>query len=523
MKAPESEFSWLRNRGYLHITPQVNLEKDRDKIISIVKNKNFVSRYAFFPLIHSTINERRYKRINADTNRRAHSFENEQGETVKNIKSRPLHYASHLDAIIFGYYAEIILEKYEEKLFSIPDLSDCVTAYRKISIDGENKNKGTIHFANDTFNEIRKRADKGCEVLKFDIKSFFSRINHNTLKCTWADLLGADCLPADHYNVFKAATRFSYILKDDFRIKQNYCGKRSGFDEKKLARIRKKGVHSFFETVKDFRDEIKNGNLKIHQFPFRDKNGVPVGIPQGLPISAALANLYLLGFDIKIFDDLVKKLGAFYRRYSDDIIIICQQEQANFIEDYIIKAIKESKVEISTDKTERFLFEKNNQTLLSYKVVNGTKKVGVPFTYLGFEFYGNKTLIKSTNLSKFYRRMIKAVKIKSQRSLNVSMQNPNIPIAVFKHRLYKLYTKYPLNDTKIRTNYKRLIKNDLGEYYYKITKKTRTNRSNYLSYVHRSADIMGEGSIRLQLRNHSRIFNDAINKHIKKAKELQYK
>jgi hypothetical protein len=519
MKIPEPEFPWLRNRGYLHVTPQVNLEKDRDKIISMVKNKDFVSRYAFFPLIHSTINERRFKRVNAEANLRAHSFKNEVGETVRNIKSRPLHYASHLDAIIFGYYAEIILKKYELKLSSIRGLSDCVTAYRRILIEGGLKNKGTIHFADDTFREIRNRANEGCEVLKFDIKSFFSRINHNTLKKTWAELLEEDILPTDHYNVFRAATRFCYILKDDFRLKSKNHGKRYGFDERKLATIRKKGVYSFFETIKDFRDEIKTGNLKLHQFPFRDKDGLPVGIPQGLPISAALANLYLLDFDIKILNNLVKKEGAFYRRYSDDIIIICKAEQADFIESYIINAIKESKVEISTDKTERFLFETHNNKLQSFKIINGQKKIGIPFTYLGFEFYGEKTLIKSTNLSKFYRRMIKAVKSKSQRALNISRQNPSTPIAVFKHRLYKLYTKYPLNDSKVRTSYKRLVKNKLGEYEYKITKKKKTNRSNYLSYVHRSAEIMGEDSIILQLRNHRRVFNEAINKNITKAND----
>jgi hypothetical protein len=41
-------------------------------------------------------------------------------------------------------------------------------------------------------------------------------------------------------------------------------GKRSGFNEKKLAKIRReKGFKSFFESNADFRDTIKQGKLRI--------------------------------------------------------------------------------------------------------------------------------------------------------------------------------------------------------------------------------------------------------------------
>jgi hypothetical protein len=524
MKSIEVEYPWLKNRGYPHITPQLNLPTDRKKILSMLHNKKYISKYAFYPLIHSIINERRYKRVDPEINERAHSFLTEDGSVKKNIKSRPLHYASHFDAIIFGYYADILLKKYELKLLKSPGLSECITAYRRIPITSEGKNKSTIHFAHDAFNEIKNRCTESCEVLKFDIKSFFSRINHQLLKTTWSNLLEQPKLPTDHYNVFKAATRFSYIMKDDFRLEKKTNTKRSGFDEKKLAKIRKQGRISFFESNEEFRNSIKNGSIKLHKFPFKDDDGSPVGIPQGLPISAVLANIYLLEFDLKILDNLVDKLGAYYRRYSDDIIVICKPEQANYVETYVTTAITESKVEMSKDKTERFLFVKSHKNdmpvITSIKITKSGRKVGVPFTYLGFEFYGDKTLIKSSNLAKFYRRMIRAVKAKSKRAMTHCEQKPGIPLIIYRRQLYKLYTKYPLSASNIKSNYKQLVKNERGDYHFRIIRRVKQNSSNYLSYVHRASDIMEEKALEFQIRNHKKIFNQAINKHLKRVKTL---
>lgn len=67
-----------------------------------------------------------------------------------------------------------------------------------------------------------------------------------------------------------------------------------------------------FCTPSDLK-ELREAKL-IHKFV--DKKG----IPQELPISAVLANIYMLVFD-KAVNAEVKKANALYRRYSDDIII----------------------------------------------------------------------------------------------------------------------------------------------------------------------------------------------------------
>lgn len=515
------EVSWLKNRGYLHLNKSLNLKDDRKKLESVIKNPKFIAKHAFFPLIHSVINERRYKVVDSDSGKRAHSYLSETGEHLKTIKHRPLHYASHLDAVIFGYYAEILQIKYEKTLKSIPLLSECITAYRRIAIDDTDKNKSTIHFAHDAFSEIKRRQNESCTVLKFDIKSFFSRLNHDKLKDAWAKLIDVELLPNDHYNVFKGVTRFSYILKDDLRLPYTIGKKRSGFDEKKLSDLRKKGILAFFESPQHFREAVKNKEIRIHKYPFRDSTGSPVGIPQGLPISAVLANLYLLEFDLRIIEEVVKKHHAFYRRYSDDIIIICNRNDRKKIEKLVVELILESKVEMSPDKTEIFdfsLLDKNGiETLHSSKVSRFDKKIGVPFTYLGFEFYGNKTLIKSANLAKFYRRMIQSVKNKTKRAYDVSLKKPNSPIIIYRHQLYKSYTIYPLESNKIFEKKKYLVRNDKGEFYYRSVEKKKKHTSNYMSYVKRASTIMSEPAIKHQIRNHKKIFNDAINKHMEKV------
>lgn len=511
--------NWLKSKGYLHLSAQIDVSKNTVHLLNKIQDKKFVAQYGFYPLIHSIIKERKYKKFQADSNIRAHSYRTKSGEIKKTAKSRPLHYASHIDALIFGYYADNLQELYINKLKENGLLNDSVIAYRKIPIVGSDKNKGTIHFANEVFSEVRKRAQENseCCVLTFDIKSFFSSINHDVLKDAWSKLLDLERLPKDHFSVFKASTAFSYVMKDDLRMYKKRHGRRAGFNEKKLAKIRNRfGVNSFFESPSDFRNAIKSGELRIHKFPFHNEFGEPIGIPQGLPISAVLANLYLLNFDNKIVDELVIKRSCYYRRYSDDIIIICSESDREFVKTLVSAAILESKVEISVEKTETFQFKTLNNITNGFDCIKiladgNTRKA--PLIYLGFEFNGKNILIKSANLAKFYRRMILAVKKKSIRAIKQAEVNPSKRPVVYRRQLYKLYSILDLDKTKVHTRWKRLIKTDKG--YKLITgKKSKILRSNYFSYVKRASEIMNEPKIENQIRKHRHIFNETIKRNL---------
>ncbi len=75
-----------------------------------------------------------------------------------------------------------------------------------------------------------------------------------------------------------------------------------------------------------------------------------VGIPQGVAVSAILANAYMLEFDKKN-EDYVDKFNGLYSRYSDDIIIVCNNDNYKKIIDYIILNIKKEIV-YTREKTE---------------------------------------------------------------------------------------------------------------------------------------------------------------------------
>ena len=533
---------WLKSKGYLHLSPSLKIGENWRTYKMQIEDEKFVAKYAFYPLIHSLIKERKFK--NADLSKhstigRAHKhILHKNNQTEPTSKLRPLHYASHYDALIYGYYASLLNCKYEEKLSSHPELYKCVTAYRKIKIDiNSDKGKSTIHFAKDVFDEIKIRTedDKKVAVLTFDIKGFFPSLDHKLLKQKWAYMIDEETLPPDHYNVFKSCTNFSYVLKDDLRKVRNTMGRRSGFDEKKLNKIRRqKGFKCFFESNEDFRNHIKTGKLRVFKNPFRsldsdDKKHI-VGIPQGLPISATLANIYLFDFDKTIIENLVLQKNIYYRRYSDDIVIICNVEDIEITKKYVENLIKECKVEISTSKTETFIFEHiehnslKNKRLTSVKINNdGSKIFNCPLIYLGFEFRGYNVLIKSTNLAKYYRRIISIVKRRANRAKRGIENNPLQKKAVYINQIKKLYNR-PLSKIDSETGELKqqlrkrtdLVLNDRGQYSNITTEfKSKTKNSNYMGYIRRCSEIFETETFEKQLRKRKHIVQTAINKHLK--------
>ncbi len=345
---------WFKRKGYLHLTKRLE-SKDRTSISRLLKNKGYVACHAFYPLIFHEIIERRRKKKN---------------------KKRPISYATHLDTQIFSFYAQKLSKIYEAKLKANSELNKVVTAYRRIN-DANGKGKRNIHFAKDAFELIKKWGN--CAVLTFDIKSFFPTIDHILLKKSWTNLLGENSLPPDHYNIYRAVTNFSYIRKEELK------DTKGNFDEARLAELRKKGIEAFFESGTEFREKVVN-NPSIRIYKNKNKlNGRYVGIPQGLPITPLLANLYMYNFDMQVIEELVKTNLCAYRRYSDDILIICNPANANKIEKRIRELLKKkTRLQLSNSKTERFICKVENgiQTLQNIK----TNK---PYlTYLGFDYYG---------------------------------------------------------------------------------------------------------------------------------------
>lgn len=484
MKNTLSTKDWFKDRGYLHLTNQTK-KKDKEKVSNYISNKEKVKAHKFSPFILKQTFNRRYKYSN-ELGRRSHKAVDDKGQIIANTKMRPIMYSTHIDSHIYSYYShKIIQPKYEDYLKADKNLNESITAYRQIKSHDNLRFKYNVDFAKDVFYEIKERKD--CTVLAFDIKNFFPSLNHSQLKFVWSSILGTKTLPKDHYAVFKSITNYSYFYYDDLRVR--YKG---NLDEKKIALLRNKGKFQLFENYQDF----KNAEIQVYKNQ-KKRDGIISGIPQGLPISAMLANLYMLPFDKNIIEKLVKNKNCYYRRYSDDLVVICNNEDIDFTENIVLEEISKIKLTISKDKTEKFRFKTIENRLECFKI-NGDKFIPNSFLqYLGFDFYGYKTLIKSANVSRFYREMKESISIKAKRIESVQQKNLTEEAIIFKRKIYRLYSfrgikSRKLPASKVIFHEGKLIKKEFSRKY----------RGNFIKYAYRASDIMEAPEIKRQLRKH---------------------
>ena len=456
---------WFKPKGYLHLMPRITY-KDYSWVKAFVSNPKKVKNYNFYPLIHRTIITRRFKKLkynNCDLQLyRSHV----NLETFKSTqKERDIHFPNHLDGLIYSYYAkEILSKRYETELKIDIKFSECITAYRKIKIAPEsNKGKCNIHFAHDVFNHVKNLGD--CVVLTFDIEKFFPSLDHLYLRKAWSLLLKRTDgkLPPDHYHVFKSLTSFWYFEEEDLLKEANLLKFKRG------NRRRKKSSHikSYCSNEQDFRKRIcgvrnKSGKSLLNKFPYEGK-----GIPQGTAISSLLANIYLLEFDKLIYNRIKNIKGALYRRYSDDIIVVCPQDLKSEIKTFVEDCIYDScKLNINSEKTEEVYFSSKKSETPSIRL-----------KYLGFEFDGKKMLIKSSTCSKYYRRMKYFTKRKFYKA--------------------KVMTLTRQKDTKVWSNQIRKKYSDKG-------------KRNFISYAVKANKETNERSIILQIKSHKKNLEEYI-------------
>lgn len=381
--------NWHKDRTYLHFDLPVKYEK----VSQIVKDSSKVAKHAFLPFITFNIKSYKYQ-YNPETNKK------EKIDKIRNIS-----YSSHLDGHIYSYYASMLSKCYEEKLVA-KCLSDNVLAFRKL-------NKNNIDFAKQAFDDIKNFGE--CSVIALDFSKFFDTLDHKILKEQWCKVLDVKTLPKDHYKVYKSLTKFSVVDRDKvyklFKISKN--NPRNNH-RKRIC------------SIEEFRNEVRGNKLIV-------SNSTNKGIPQGSSISALLSNIYMIDFDA-IMRNYVNKFGGKYYRYCDDMLIIAPLDKKEEVEAFAKKSISHLNVKINPEKTEKreFKFEEN-----------GKLKSDVPIQYLGFIFDGQKILIRSSSIARYYQKMKKGVllakktKIKRNR-LREKKGNPTK--LLYKKKLYENYS-----------------------------------------------------------------------------------
>lgn len=315
---------WFRKKKY----PHFDLPKSFEEALAIVTDPTRVQRHNFLPFIGYVDVKRRFRSEKSPDR----SIPKKLRKKIISRKERPLKYCAHTDGYIHAFYAHSLQPLYEAHVCGAA-LSGSVLGYR--SGIGTN-----IHMAHDAFCEIAAR--QTCCAIALDIKGFFDSIDHQILKDNLCTVLGEARLPSDWYAVYKSMTKFSWINIDDIL---------------QLLSIEKDRIPRPICDIKTFRNSVRPSRaIKTNAHKF--------GIPQGSPLSAVFSNVYMLNFD-KIVMQFTNEHGASYRRYSDDILIICDNQETDRLISFVSEEITKlgTSISLSDDKTElsRFGMDGNTQ------------------------------------------------------------------------------------------------------------------------------------------------------------------
>ncbi|MBS0253208.1 MAG: hypothetical protein JSR78_19280 [Proteobacteria bacterium] len=401
---------WYVRKYFPHFDQPLDFDAAKLK----VEDQVWVASRSFWPFLGFEDRKRRFRTI--------------EGKNIADTKSRPIKYCSHVDGYVFAYYAHSLQAAYEKHI-SGKSFSASVIGYRR----GIGSN---IDMARAAFSEISRR--RKAVAICLDISSFFDNIEHLRLKNNIALVLGSARLSPAWFSVYRAMTRYAWVDAEQLQERLN-------LDPANPPRP--------LCSAGDFRKKVRGDGGDFERLV--RTNGDRYGIPQGSPISAVFSNVFMLGFD-EAMHAYVTRIGGGYRRYSDDIMVICAPRFQKRALQFVRKEIGKlgGKIKLSEEKTEVSVFERRRDEIFCDH----------PITYLGFTFDGKRILLRGRTLSRYFRRMSYATRHAASKASDEG------GTLVYKRKLYRDFTH-------------------LGS-------------DNFYSYAKRASNVLDDETPKLQLRRH---------------------
>lgn len=465
-------------KNYPHFDAPVSQQKAKE----LATTPEYVQKHKFFPFLSYKIITKKF--------------------AAKTPKERVINYCARKDAYIYSYYRHILLNKYNALLEKI-GLDDCIIAYRQILSQNTKRGKGNIDFAKDAFNEVIRR--KECIAITLDITSFFESLDHTLIKQKWCRLLEVDRLASDHYRVYQHITSYKLVdLEESYKRLGLMTIKHIDGKSTKCYKHTRNKQPTQLCTPQEFREKIvgNNGKYKsiIKNNPHVDK-GELRGIPQGSPISDIIANMYLLDFDqnLKLLTD---KKDWYYRRYSDDILLIVPldtdlEEVVNGIRIFLNK---EGGYLYLKDKKSTFTKFYQTNDIIKCKALDekgNTKNTDQGLEYLGFSFDGRKINLKSQPIARYYKKTRQGIELHVRRAMNEAKEIGSTDLKSCINKVQAtIYHKYSTPNQK--------------------WKKDDQPPANFITYVARAEKIMNDESIVRQLSKHKKNIRRILTEEIRK-------
>jgi hypothetical protein len=308
-----------------------------------------------------------------------------------------------------------------------------VIGYRKV-LSAKGSGKCNINFANEAFSYIRATSE--CYVYTLDISKFFENLDHKLLRTSWCDLLGKSQLPEDHFQIYKAVTRFAFVDRTRLYETLNIIGASPGSSARaKKYLVKREDIPLQLCTPKEFRCKVK---------PLIQVNNTGRGVPQGASISDVLSNLYLFSFD-KALHDWVTFLGGKYYRYSDDILIVIPktEDQWNVVMDRVTNLIQSTgnKLVIHPNKCSVYHVMRGETVGLTNQTCNLVHQTGCKngIEYLGFRYDGRSIFLRESTRGKLNRAIVESCRRIARAHVyhNKSLTLAELQSTINRNRVYK--------------------------------------------------------------------------------------